>query len=45
MVTVNVWEAARAYCKAMGEVSVSYALRRLLRDRLVELGYLKKRPS
>ncbi len=45
MVAMDVWKAAWAYCQAMGEASVSYALRRLLHDRLVELGYLKERPS
>ena len=44
-VTLDVWEAVIAYCQAIGEVSVSYALRRLIRDRLVELGYLKEKPS
>ncbi len=44
-VTVDVWEAVHAYCQAIGERSASYALRRLLRDRLAELGYLKEKPS
>jgi len=42
-VTVELLEAVRAYCRSIGEVSVSYAVRRLLRDHLVELGYLTER--
>jgi len=42
-VTVELLEAVNAYCRSIGEVSVSYAVRRLLRDHLVELGYLTER--
>ncbi len=40
---VDVWNAIKEYCEATGEMSVSLAVRRLLRERLTELGYLKER--
>ncbi len=39
---MDLWEAVTAYCRTLGELSASLAIRRLLRDRLTELGYLKE---
>ena len=42
LVSLDVLEAVRAYCQDICELSTSTAVRRLLYDRLAELGYLKK---
>lgn len=43
---IEVWTAINEYCEFIGELSLSIAVRRLVRERLVELGYLKdKIPS
>ncbi len=39
---VETWNAVRQYCESIGELSISLAVRRLLRERLSELGYLNK---
>ena len=41
----DVWKAIGEYCEAIGELSISLAVRRLIRERLTELGYLKERAS
>lgn len=38
---LEVWTAINEYCESIGESSLSLAVRRLVRERLVELGYLK----
>jgi len=42
---VEVWTAMNEYCEAIGELSLSFAVRRLVRERLLELGYLKDKIS
>ncbi len=39
-ISSEVLEAVMAYREALGEASLSVVLRRLIRDRLAELGYL-----
>ncbi len=40
--TMDLWQAVAAYCQTLDEPSASLAVRRLLRERLTELGYLKE---
>ena len=42
-VGADVWDAVQEYCETIGELSLSLAVRRLVRERLGELGYLKDR--
>lgn len=42
-VGADVWDAVQEYCETIGELSLSFAVRRLVRERLSELGYLKPR--
>lgn len=37
----DIWDAVRKHAAAIGEPSLSHVARKLLRERLVELGYLK----
>ena len=41
----DIWEAVRKHAEKLGEPSLSYVARKLLRERLVELEYLKGPPS
>lgn len=36
----DIWEAVRKHAQAIGEPSLSHVVRKLLRERLAELGYL-----
>ena len=42
---VDIWNSIGEYCEATGELSISLAVRRLIRERLTELGYLKERAN
>jgi hypothetical protein len=42
-VGADVWDAVQEYCETIGELSLSLAVRQLVRERLSELGYLKDR--
>ncbi len=37
------WDAVKSYCQAIGGASVNFGFRRLVRDRLIELGFLKEK--
>ena len=41
-VTLDLWNAIEEYTESVGEVSVNAAFRRLVRERLVEVGFLKQ---
>ena len=41
----DVWNAISNYCETIGELSFSLAVRRLIRERLMELGFLKDRSA
>ncbi len=41
--TSEAWSALRDYSEVMGESSLAQAARKLLRERLTELGFLKER--
>ncbi len=43
--SVDVWNAIRDYCESIGELSLSLAVRRLIRERLTELELLKERKT
>ena len=40
---VELWTALRDYSEETGELSLSMAVRRIVRARLVELGYVKQK--
>ncbi len=40
--TLDLWNAVVRYCDSIGELSVSSAVRRLLRDQPTELGFLSE---
>ena len=42
-VTIDEWDALTAYCRAIGGASVNFGFRRLFRERLIELGFLKEK--
>jgi hypothetical protein len=40
---VEIWTALRDYSEETGELSLSMAVRRIVRTRLIELGYVKQK--
>jgi len=40
---VEIWTALRDYSEETGELSLSMAVRRIVRARLIELGYVKQK--
>ena len=43
LVSVELWKAVASYCESLGERSISFGLRTLIRERLSELGYVKEK--
>ena len=43
LVSVELWKAVANYCESLGERSISFGLRTLIRERLSELGYVKEK--
>jgi hypothetical protein len=40
---VEIWTALKDYAEEIGELSLSVAVRRIVRTRLIELGYVKEK--
>ena len=38
---IEIWTALREYAEEIGELSLSVAIRRIVRARLIDLGYVK----